>query len=158
MPTVPRAIKCKELGCTNERAKLSSSCVEHGGRNTYTLPSSAERKEFNKAYDSAWRRVRAAQLSKQPLCQGCLSIGHIKSARQVDHLFAWMAIGKEAFNLNVFQSLCDGCHSDKTGLERKGVYRHYVGTGHTDYALSDYARVVGEALRLGDAGLHKCMG
>ena len=158
MPTVPRASKCKELGCTNERAKLSSSCVEHGGRDTYTLPSSAERKEFNKAYDSAWRRVRAAQLSKQPLCQGCLSIGHIKSARQVDHLFAWMAIGKEAFNLNVLQSLCDGCHSDKTGLERKGVYRHYVGTGHTDYALSDYARVVGEALRSGDAGLHKCMG
>ena len=152
MPTVPRATKCSQLGCKNQRAKLSGVCIEHGGKDTYVLPSNEERKEFNRAYDSAWRKVRATQLSKQPLCQGCFSQGHIRSARQVDHLFAWSAIGKEAFHLNIFQSLCDECHSHKTVLERKGVYRHYLGSTQTDYALTDYARVLGEALRQGATG------
>ena len=152
MPTVPRNPKCGTLGCKNPRSKLSSMCLEHGGKDTYVLPSSEERREFNRAYDSAWRKVRAAQLSKQPLCQGCYSQGRITAARQVDHLFAWMALGKEAFHMNVLQSLCDECHAHKTGLERKGIYRHYQGSTHTDYALTDYSRVVGEAFRTGGAG------
>jgi 5-methylcytosine-specific restriction protein A len=149
MPTLPCNTKCSMLGCRNERTKLSGLCLEHGGKNTYVLPKSNERKEFNKAYDSGWRKLREAQLSKSPLCQSCLSENHIRSANHVDHLFAWNSVGKEAFYRNIFQSLCHDCHSHKTALEQRGIFRHYQGSTHTDYALSDYSRVVGEAFRNG---------
>jgi 5-methylcytosine-specific restriction endonuclease McrA len=62
----------------------------------------------------------------------------VTQASHVDHLFAWAAIGHQAFTRNVFQSLCPECHGIKSGLEKLGVYRHYVNPAK-DYALGDYA-------------------
>ena len=145
MPIIPFNTKCAMLACNNTKAKLSALCIEHGGRDTYTVKRTDERAEFNGMYNnSKWQKKRALQLSKQPLCQSCLGNGIVKSANHVDHLFSWRAIGHEAFYRNIFQSLCHECHSDKTLLEREGIYRHYnVGSEpYKDYSIDDYGFVL----------------
>lgn len=139
MPIAPYNTKCSELGCKNERSKLNGYCLEHGGRN---YDDRAERKQFNNNYyTSAWRKLRTAQLSRQPLCQSCLVRGKIAQANDVDHVFPWSKIGEHAFKANIFQSLCRECHSHKTSLESKGVFRYYS-NNPIDYTINDYARVV----------------
>lgn len=139
MPTLPSNTKCAHLGCSNTRSKLNSFCLEHGGK---TGNYSAERNQFNKMYQSPyWKRMRRIQLSRQPICQACIHTGRVSEAKHVDHVFPWSHIGEHAFNTNIFQSLCPECHSVKTSLEAKGIYRHY---SHTvvDYTAGDYTAVV----------------
>jgi 5-methylcytosine-specific restriction endonuclease McrA len=113
--------------------------VEHSPPKTTTQ----DRHRFNSHYKTAaWQTQRAIQLSKQPLCQACLLNNHITQANHIDHLFAWSALGEYAFKLNIFQSLCESHHSIKTGLESKGIYRHYTVNGEKDYSLSDYHSVI----------------
>ena len=141
MPTQPSNTLCSMLACNNPKAKLSSRCVEHGGKDTYTAKRTDERVAFNEMYNtSAWQKKRKLQLSKQPLCQSCLSNNRVKGANHVDHLFSWKSLGIEAFKRNIFQSLCHECHSDKTLLEREGIYRHYNVNGQTykDYSIDEY--------------------
>jgi 5-methylcytosine-specific restriction protein A len=145
MPTQPSYILCSMLACNNNRAKLSALCIEHGGKDTYVSKRTDERAAFNGMYNTAsWKRKRTLQLSKQPLCQSCLSKGMAKGANHVDHLFSWNSIGIDAFYRNIFQSLCHECHSEKTLLEREGIYRHYNqgSESHKDYKLSDYQFVI----------------
>lgn len=140
MPTVPRQTKCAYLGCGNDRSPLNSYCMEHGGKG---FNDSAKRKQSNAKYRTAyWSRTRLNQLSRQPLCQACAIEGRVSAATEVDHLFAWNQIGDQAFAVNVFQSLCKNCHTVKTGLEQKGVFRHYKGHTPTDYELGDWYAVV----------------
>jgi len=145
MPTQPSNTKCSMLACKNPRAKLSARCTEHGGLDTKVIKRTEDRANFNGIYNTAsWQRKRALQLSQQPLCQGCLSIGIVKGANHVDHLFSWSAIGMDAFYRNIFQSLCHHCHSSKTLLERDGIYRHYRvgGEPFKDYKIDDYQFVL----------------
>ena len=142
MPFMPANAKCSSLGCKNQRSRLSTFCIDHGGRDTYTIKQTKDRRDFNSMYDTkGWKSLRAAQLSRQPLCQSCILTGHVKAAIHVDHVFSWSAIGKNAFFRNVFQSLCSECHSHKTALERMNVYRHYDNK-ETDYHLEDYSAVM----------------
>jgi hypothetical protein len=62
-------------------------------------------------------------------------------------LFAWKHIGSHAFSRNIFQSLCHNCHSQKSGLEKQGIYRHYAQDGAKDYTKNDYAYMVTNANR-----------
>jgi len=146
MPNVPTQTKCSTLGCKNERSKKNSFCLEHGGFDSYKEKRTKERDEFNAMYHQiGWKKLRRAQLSRQPLCQSCLAGQRIKEASVVDHIFTWSHIGEHAFFNNVFQSLCTGCHADKTKLEAGGVYRRYHDQGYTDHALSHYERIVNAA-------------
>jgi hypothetical protein len=63
-------------------------------------------------------------------------------AAHCDHLFAWSAIGKTAFYLNIFQSLCGECHGNKSGLEKRGIFRYYHDQTHTDFNVQDYAKII----------------
>lgn len=140
MPTIPNTTKCAQLGCKNIRSKINSYCLEHGGLDSIQTD---ERKAFTSMYQTNhWRSVRDVQLSKQPLCQACLTTGRVSMASHVDHLFKWNALGKEAFYTNIFQSLCTECHSVKSGLEKRGIYRHYTSNGIKDYSLTDYRTVL----------------
>lgn len=145
MPTIPKFTKCLHLGCKEERSKFNAYCMGHGGRDTFDhkrYNSTEKRKAFNEKYQtSQWRKLRQIQLSKHPLCAACLSEGRIASAEHIDHLFPWSNIGEKAFYHNVFQSLCGSCHSIKTTLEQRGIYRHF-GIPNRDYKLSDYAWVM----------------
>lgn len=133
MPYAPYNSVCRELGCKNPRSKLNSFCLEHGG---------LQHTNYGKdnAYSNpAWRTIRRTQLSKQPLCQSCLTHGHIASALHVDHVFPWRHIGDHAFINNIFQSLCHECHSHKTAQERKGNYEHYTQDGIKNLTKGDYS-------------------
>ena len=142
MPFMPANAKCASLGCKNNRSRLSTFCLDHGGKDTYTIKQTKNRRDFNSMYDTkGWKSLRAAQLSRQPICQSCILMGHVRSAIHVDHVFSWSAIGKEAFFRNVFQLLCSECHSHKTALERMNVYRHYNGK-EIDYHIEDYSAVM----------------
>jgi 5-methylcytosine-specific restriction protein A len=138
MPSVPKATKCSHLGCPNTRSKLNTFCLEHGG-----LQHTNHGKE-NQYGNPAWRTIRRAQLSKQPLCQSCLINGQIVSANHVDHVFPWRQIGEHSFLHNIFQSLCHECHSYKTGQERKGVYYHFSTQGTQALTQADYNAHMGQ--------------
>jgi 5-methylcytosine-specific restriction protein A len=145
MPTIPKFTKCLTLGCREERSKFNAYCMSHGGRDTYDhkrYNSSEKRKAgLDKYTSSQWRKLRQIQLSKHPLCAACLSEGRITSALHIDHLFPWSQLGEDAFYINVFQSLCHSCHSIKTTLEQRDIYRLY-GIPTRDYKLSDYMSVM----------------
>lgn len=65
-------------------------------------------------YNSArWRRVRALQLSLNPLCHDCHAIGRMVMASCVDHIVP-LAAGGPALDLANLRSLCQRCHSRKT--------------------------------------------
>ena len=137
MPTLPHNTKCAAFNCKEEQSKLNSFCLDHGGKKTTPL------RFTDKRYQSpAWRSIRRRQLSLQPLCQACLTRGHVCAAVHVDHLFPWVAVGGASFINNVFQSLCQPCHSHKTGLEQRGIIEHY-GLVVTEYTIEDYGFVLG---------------
>jgi 5-methylcytosine-specific restriction protein A len=134
MPSIPKT-QCAEYQCKAESIKGSIYCVDHAP----TLKTSEDRKAFSAHYKtSAWQSIRNRQLSTQPLCQACLIDKQITSANHVDHVFPWSAIGEQAFKRNIFQSLCETHHGVKSGLEKKGVYRHYL-EAVKDYTKQDYA-------------------
>jgi 5-methylcytosine-specific restriction protein A len=132
MPYAPYNSICRELGCKNARSKLNSFCLDHGG-----LQHTNDGKD-NAYNNPAWRTIRRAQLSKQPLCQSCLTKGMVNSAKHIDHVFPWRHIGEHAFINNIFQSLCHECHSYKTGQERKGAFIHYIGDKEKIFSIADY--------------------
>lgn len=133
MPIVPRP-QCDEYQCKAQSVKGSRYCQTHTQSKALTI----DRQTFNAKYKgAAWAAIRARQLSANPLCAACLIDGRITQASHVDHVFPWAAIGAQAFTRNLFQSLCPECHGIKSGLEKRGVFRHYTAHAH-DYTVTDY--------------------
>lgn len=141
MPSVPISTKCSHLGCKGVRSKYNSFCLHHGGKDQLNTERYLNAKGVYAS--KKWLRLRQTYLSQQPLCQSCLTEGIIKSATDIDHVFAWQSLDNSSFIRNIFQSLCHSCHSIKTGLERKGIYRHFSPPTYTDYSLKDYEMVIG---------------
>ena len=131
MPSVPTTTKCQHLGCKQERSKMNSYCIEHGGVDALKRPSDSVYKT------AVWQSIRTRQLSLQPLCQACLLRGKVTQANTVDHVFPWQQIGGNSFLRNIFQSLCPECHSVKTGQEQSGKFEHYTDK-ITVYQKTDY--------------------
>lgn len=70
-----------------------------------------------------WRKVREAQLSREPLCRFCLATGKTTAATVCDHIEPHRG-NLAAFWRGPFQSLCQSCHSGaKQELERSGTLR-----------------------------------
>ena len=136
MPSIPTYTKCASLGCKEKRSRFNSFCLEHGGKDT--LPISKKRAENNAMYNSTfWQRLRIAQLSKHPLCASCLLNGRVTQATHVDHVFPWTQINPAAFYRNIFQSLCNECHGEKSYYETQGVIKYY---GFNDLTVQDYTK------------------
>lgn len=132
MPFAPFNSQCSELGCKNPRSKLNSFCSEHGGKDI-------TEREYDSIYKTpAWRAMRISHLSRQPLCQACLSEGRVAAGKHVDHIFPWRKIGQHAFYEGPLQTLCPEHHSVKTGLEAKGIFRAYYPEGSKDFSLTDW--------------------
>jgi 5-methylcytosine-specific restriction protein A len=140
MPTVPRP-QCDHYQCKAQSVKGSRFCEGHTPSKAPTI----ERQAFNSNYKTAaWERIRVRQLSGDPLCMACKLEGRITQANHVDHVFPWAAIGPHAFTRNLFQSLCPECHGQKSGLEKRGVYRHYTAPPR-DYTAQDYTHAIMQA-------------
>lgn len=137
MPSIPKT-QCAEYQCKAPSIKGSVYCVDHAP----AQKTSEARQAFSAHYKtSAWLSIRKRQLSIQPLCQACLINGHVTQANHVDHVFPWSAVGEHAFRRNLFQSLCETHHGVKSGLEKKGIFRHYLDT-IKDYTTQDYSYVM----------------
>lgn len=133
MPSSPSP-QCDEYQCKAPSVKGSRYCEAHTPSKATTI----ERQAFNARYKTAaWEAIRARQLSSEPLCAACKIDGRITEASHVDHVFAWQAIGGQAFTRNLFQSLCPECHGQKSGLEKRGIFRHYTAQAK-DYTAQDY--------------------
>jgi 5-methylcytosine-specific restriction protein A len=140
MPSIPLD-QCAHYQCKAPSIKGSVYCIEHAP----IQKTSKTREAFNAPYKSkAWQGIRARQLSANPLCAACLIDGRITQANHVDHVFPWAAIGEQAFTRNLFQNLCPECHGQKSGLEKKGVFRHYTDKAR-DLTLEDYAYTMMQA-------------
>jgi hypothetical protein len=75
---------------------------------------------FNHLYNlQRWKRTRAEQLAKQPLCEFCLKRGRTVPANVCDHVNGHPVGETEAmFWEGPFQSLCNDCHNgDKARME-----------------------------------------
>ena len=135
MPTLkvlPRT--CAIFGCQKAPIYRKSYCKEHAQNN----PMDYSR---NAGYRSAsWKTTRGNTLSSGCLCESCKQYGRITNATVVDHVWNWKKIDSVALVANWFQSLCVSCHSVKTSLESRGIYRHFPTM--TDYNLEDYWRLV----------------
>jgi 5-methylcytosine-specific restriction protein A len=69
---------------------------------------------------AAWKQMRAAQLSADPLCRMCAERGCLVPASVADHVTPHRG-GDAAFWEGALQSLCASCHSrHKQAAERSG--------------------------------------
>ena len=133
MPSIPLD-QCATYHCKAPSVRGSVYCIDHAP----IQKTSKGRQDFNALYKTAaWAGIRARQLSREPLCVACKLDGRITQANHVDHVFPWAAIGEQAFTRNLFQSLCPECHGIKSGLEKRGVFRHYTDKAH-DHTVTDY--------------------
>lgn len=63
---------------------------------------------------TAWKRLRLAHLSIEPMCRGCKDMGRLTRANTVDHITA-ISDGGHAFpGHDGLASYCPACHSAKT--------------------------------------------
>jgi 5-methylcytosine-specific restriction enzyme A len=79
---------------------------------------------LKRLYSTArWRRVRKAQLQREPLCRMCNQMGRVVAATIADHIEPHRG-DVVAFWCNALQSLCAPCHSGaKQQLEKGGTLR-----------------------------------
>lgn len=63
-----------------------------------------------------WRKVRAAQLAREPLCAACVKLGVMTPATVCDHIVA-VRDGADFYAPDNFQSLCAPCHHRKSARE-----------------------------------------
>ncbi len=132
MPTAPFNTKCREFGCQNSRTSRSPYCSQHGGGIT-----DRDRANSKLYSQGAWDKIRKGQLSRQPLCVGCLARGKVVQASHVDHVFPHRR-NPERFKRNLFQSLCPSCHTLKTQMEKVGTYIYFKGDSMVEYSEQDY--------------------
>ena len=138
MPTQPRP-QCSMYRCKQPTTPGSSLCVDHAPPPRVNQTKRANDREYKTA---VWQTIRAGQLSKQPLCQSCALSGRVTLGDHVDHVIPWKTVGPHAFVNSRFQTLCAPCHSVKTGLEQRGVFRHYTNRGPIDYTPGDWPRLM----------------
>lgn len=131
--------QCDTYGCKAPARPHSRYCAAHA-----PTPKAKPQGRDDLYKSKAWLTMRMGQLSKDPLCAACRCDGRVTAASHVDHVFPWREIGEHAFRAAILQSLCPACHSVKTGLEQKGIIRHYAPDGPIDYELADYWRIVGQ--------------
>jgi 5-methylcytosine-specific restriction protein A len=82
---------------------------------------SQKHQENNRFYSGAkWRRARAAQLDREPLCRHCRKSDRLTEATHVDHITP-RSKGGAPFDAANLQSLCKPCHEGyKQRLEKSG--------------------------------------
>lgn len=85
---------------------------------TRSTARSDQAESYRRLYKTArWRRIREAQLSSQPLCQTCQTMGRVTAATVCDHIDPDKKLDPATFYNGPFQSLCDEgpwrCHSSR---------------------------------------------
>ncbi len=126
MYTPPRV--CKVSGCTAPTMS-TGWCIAHDAIHNPPKDKGRNRDEKGQERDAfystaAWKRIRAAQLSRHTLCMGCMTAGLVRPAKIADHVlairFAQELVG-DCLNIRALplQSLCHKCHGEKWSLEKR---------------------------------------
>jgi len=76
---------------------------------------------------AAWKHLRRAKLSVQPLCEVCIRREVVEPAKVVDHIIPISAGGPKLPPLDGLMSMCQACHNQKTGAERSGKASKHKG-------------------------------
>ena len=66
-----------------------------------------------RGYDGTWQKLRRYKLAGDPFCVVCN-----RSADQVDHIVP-INDGGDRLDPRNLQSMCQGCHSRKTAIDKK---------------------------------------
>ena len=103
---------CTKPGCN--RLTLKGRCSEHPYDKGKHTDRQAKRKYSTN--DPRWRRLRARQLSRQPVCEECHKQGILTPANVVDHING-DPMNNQPENL---ASMCWPCHSRKTAIQDGG--------------------------------------
>ena len=81
-------------------------------------PPDQRQSSHRRGYGARWQRIRAAHLSREPLCRECSRVGIIEPATDVDHIVPLAMGGTNA--ADNLQSLCHRHHSMKTARQSSG--------------------------------------
>ncbi len=95
-------------------------CVAHR-----SLEHPREEDEFRKQYKTVrWRATRAAVLQRDPVCLDCRKA----AATVADHVIdarAWVAMGRDFYDMDNLAGKCQPCHDRRTAREH--LARHNRG-------------------------------
>lgn len=108
--TIKPGRPCKSPCCPNVTSDKSGYCDQHRG-----LQNKEHNETSNAVYNSHWRKIRAAKLNVNPLCELCQQQGRVEVATDVHHLDG----NPENMSDNNLQSLCHSCHSKITVRQLK---------------------------------------
>ncbi len=77
--------------------------------------------EHKKFYDSsAWRKIRAMKLARNPVCEACAAAGRMVKAEMVHHLIP-VKKGSRRLDMDFLVSLCNPCHNAiESEIEKEG--------------------------------------
>ena len=75
-----------------------------------------------RGYGAMWRKCRAMQLAREPVCRLCHADGVLASATEVDHIKPLTNGGAHYDHANL-QSLCHPCHAKKTWGDQRSLGR-----------------------------------
>lgn len=115
MPTRARRA-CGWPGCPELTA--GQFCQQHSQQQQQEIDA-ARGSASSRGYDYRWKKIRAMQLARFPLCKDPYGRhrqhGGIVPANEVDHIVPLSQGGSNSFDN--LQSLCKTCHSIKTARE-----------------------------------------
>jgi hypothetical protein len=103
--------KCAHPGC--EELVHKGRCKKHSSRSFRDAHIPERQRLYN---DPRWKKIRAAQLAKEPWCARHLEQGYYVAATDVDHKERHEGDLTKFFE-GPFESLCHSCHSRKTSVE-----------------------------------------
>jgi len=95
---------CRYHGCPNVTRHTSGYCEFH---KRFRRPSDYRPSAAKRGYDKQWQQIRAAYISRYPICQTC----HNRPSQDVHHV---NGNNKDNRTENLI-ALCHSCHSSITG-------------------------------------------
>lgn len=119
MPSRPGR-PCAHPGCGRLVRGKASRCTLHKkarARARWMDDQARRPPAHRRGYDSTWRRVRATQLKRQPLCEDCLAAGRTTAAQMVHHHERVDAAPHLRLAPANLVSLCNRCHARRHAEE-----------------------------------------
>lgn len=103
---------CRHPGCLT--LTPNAYCVKHQRKQRGSRSAEAETWRWMYKTDEWKKKLRPAQLAKEPFCRECAKIGLRVYAEDVDHIVDHKGDPVLFSDPNNLQSLCHSCHSRKT--------------------------------------------
>lgn len=116
---------CTAAGCRtvvdHNNDGSSPRCNKHQ-RKTYTPTTEERQRKYEHHYDeqgrnlyhtTRWKKLRAAKVAINPICEHCETLGIARSVEEVDHIIE-IEDGGTFWDISNLQSLCRRHHKIKT--------------------------------------------